>query len=133
MFNYLYQSCNNQSMLNCTALYHHIFLELLLIFKPYYDNYTMDDDGTIWLFCCTKKTSQIGREQIIPAYNCLGLVLYWYRKWGSIAWAILLAFGLIFTPMYNWLKFGHQTLLQAIQHNAVAKVKFLTKKEMDIY
>lgn len=80
-----------------------------------------------------KKNSQIGRKQIIPTYGCLGLVLYWYRKQGSVAREIALAFGLIFTPMYNWLKFGHQILLQEIQHNAVAKVKFLTKKEMDIY
>lgn len=46
-------------MLNCTALDHQTFLELLLIFKPYYDNYAMDDDGTIQLLCHTKNTIKL--------------------------------------------------------------------------
>ena len=129
----MYHSGNDQAMLNCKALDHKTFAKLLKIFKPYIDSYTMDDEGDIRLLHWTEKGLWKGRKQMIMSCSCLALVLYWYWTRGSVAHGIALAFGLTSTPMYKWLKFGCWVLLHAIQNHDAAKVKFLTRNEIEIY
>ena len=115
-FRYLFDSGDNQALLNCCGTTHPVFQELLALFKPYFDRLTFDDDGRVRKLKLSRSGKPIGRKRELDAVGCLGLVLYWYRTRGSVARAVAMAFGLKATPMYKWLKFGRRrVLLFAIQ------------------
>ena len=108
-FKYLYNSGDDQALLNCCGTTHAVFNELLALFEPYFNSYTLDDQGNLRKFKHSRKRRRIiqrGRKRDLDAIGCLGLVLYWYRTRGSVARAVSMAFGLTATPMYKWLKFG---------------------------
>ena len=121
-FKYLFESRNNQALLNCCACDHAMFAELHAIFKPFYFRYTFDDEGVIRKVRLTKNGKRKGRRQDLDSIGCLGLVLYWYRTRGSCARSFPMAFGQTSTPLYKWLKFGRRVLLFALQRHPAAKV-----------
>ena len=132
-FKYLFNSGNDQSLLNCCGVSHAVFQELLELFEPYYNKYTLDDDGNVRPITFTSNGKRKGRKRDLDAIGCLGLVLYWYRTRGSVARAAPMAFGLTSTPLYKWLKFGRRILLAAIQHHPAAKVQVPSKEELDAF
>ena len=46
-FKYLFDSKNDQALLNCCGLDHAVFAELLSMFEPLFHRYTLDDKGKI--------------------------------------------------------------------------------------
>ena len=121
-FMYLHYSGDDQALLNCCGTTHAVFKELLALFQPYFNRYTLDDEGNLRELKCSRKRGihWRGRKRDLNAIGCLGLVLYWYRTRGSVARAVSMAFGLTATPMYKWLKFGCRVLLFAIQHHGLS-------------
>ena len=124
----LYHSGNDQSLLNCCGVDHKIFRELLALFEPVYDRFTVDK----WTGEIRLRKPQ-GRPRELDAIGALGLVLFWYRTRGSCARAIAFPFGLTATPMYQWLKFGRRVLLSVLQNVDVAKCQPPTNEEVDRY
>eukprot|EP00536_Pseudo-nitzschia_multiseries_P006357 jgi/Psemu1/65555/estExt_Genemark1.C_1340006 len=119
-FMYLYQSGNNQALLNCCGVNHKVFRELLDLFKPFYNQYTIDKNtGSIRKFKQVKHVFVQRRE-----FDATG---------GSAARAVAIAFGLTASPMYRWLKFGHKLLLCALQDHPAAKVCLPNKEETQQY
>ena len=101
-FYYLFKSGNNQSLLNCCAVDHTAFRNLLEIFQPVYDKHTIDEaTNRIRKRSFTRAGVPKGRKRHIKATGCLGL---WFQTRGSVARATAIAFGLTATPMYRWLK-----------------------------
>lgn len=102
-FRYLYQSGNNQALLNCCGTTHVVFRELLALFEPYFNMYTFDDDCHIRKVTFTRSGVPKGRRRDLDSIGCFGLVLYWYRTKGLVARAIAMAFGVTSTPKYHYL------------------------------
>ena len=133
-FHYLFESGNDQALLNCCAVDHRVFRNLLDLFAPVFNRYTFDaKTGRIRELKLTRNGNSTGRPRSIDAKGALGLVLYWYRTRGSVARAHALAFGLTSTPMYLWLKFSRQVLLSVLQDHPLAVVTDPSPTEMKQY
>ena len=129
-FKYLYNSCNDQALLNITATDHAVFKELLALFEPNFNKYMMDDNSNIRRVKCTRNGKRKGRKRDIDAVGCLALVLFWYRTRGSSARGLSMPFGLTGTRLYVWLRFGRRVLLYSLQHVEGAKVRLPTNDEV---
>ena len=86
-FHYLFESGNDQALLNCCAVDHKVFRELLALFEPLFLNYSYNpSSGYITkLQPKSKWGGRVGRKRDMDAVGNLGLVLYWYRTRGSVA------------------------------------------------
>ena len=128
-FRYLFNSGNDQALLNCCGVDHRIFRQLLQLFSPVFHAHTFDDaTGRI-----RKKVNHTGRPKHIDDLGCLGLVLYWFRTRGSLARATTMAFNTTSTPTYKWLKFSRKILLSVLQNHPHAIVTPPTENEVDNY
>lgn len=127
-FYYLFHSGNEQALLNCCAVDHRSFRELLELFEPVYNRFTVD--SKTWAIR-KRKDFIHGRPRELSALGALGLVLFWYRTRGSCARCIALPFGLTATPMYKWLKFSRKILLSVLQDHPAAKVRLPSNEEVD--
>ena len=132
-FYYVYDSGNNQSLLNCTGYDHEKFALLLHKFGRKYDEYTFDEKVMIIRL---KKKSMFfgkGRPRELDAIGGLGLVLIWYRTRGSCARSLALHFGLTSTPLYKWLKFARAILLSVLIHDPQSQIVKPSLDEVTFY
>ena len=133
-FLYLFESGDNQALLNCCGVDHPTFNELLLAFEPVFNCHTFDQvTGRIRTIVITKKGFIKGRKREMDAVGCLGLVMYWFRTRGSLARCGSLAFGSTSTPMYRWLKFSRRVLLFVLLHHPLAKISDPSSSEIREY
>eukprot|EP00536_Pseudo-nitzschia_multiseries_P002542 jgi/Psemu1/63698/estExt_Genemark1.C_340067 len=132
-FMYLYLLGNDQALLNCCGVDHIVFRELLDIFEPCFNSYTIDKNtGSIRKFKEYNKHNYI-RHREFDAAGCLALILFWFQTRGSAARAVAIAFGITASPMYRWLKFGRKVLLTALQDHPAAKVCLPNEQETQQY
>jgi DDE superfamily endonuclease len=110
-FKYLYDSGNDQSLLNACGVDHQEFTRLLQIFQPLYDKYTFDENTGV---IREKQAINRGRPRTLDAIGCLGLVLLWYRTKGATSRTLSLVFGITNSPMERFLRFGKLLLYQAL-------------------
>ena len=112
-FKYMFDSGNDQALLNCCGIDHRVFRELVALFEPVFNCHGYDEaTGLVKKLKLSPKTGlPWGRPREVSATGVLGLVLFWYRTRGCVQRAIQLAFGLTATPMYKWLLFGRRVLL----------------------
>ena len=121
-FEYLYNSLNDQALLNATGCDHRAFTILLKKFHPYYHYYTFHQEtGIIRRKKCYMDGTPMGRQRDMSSVGCLGLVLMWYRTTGACTRSLSLTFGQTSTPMYRWLKFGRRILLKSLINDNSAK------------
>jgi hypothetical protein len=115
-FKHLFDTGNEQALLNATGVDHEEFNKLLALFKPIFDSHMLDETTG---FIRKKKKSVAagyrGRPRSIDAAGCLGLILLWYRTTGAVNRSLPLIFGLTQTPTDRWLKFGRRCLFVALQ------------------
>ena len=79
-FVYLFESGNEQALLNCTACDHKVFQHLLSLFERVFNQYSFDDKtGLVQKLKLSKNGMAIGRRTELTAVRGLGLVLYWFR------------------------------------------------------
>ena len=122
-FKYLFGSGVDQSLLDCCGVDHKASRELLGLFEPCFNLYTVDRvTGKIRMRKLSKGGKPLGRNKDIDAIGCLGLVLVWYRTRGSCARSLVLGFGLTPTQLYKWLKSSRRCLLYVLQHHPAAKI-----------
>lgn len=120
--------------LSICAVDHATFRELLAIFKPVYDKFTIDEfTNKIRPRIFSANGEPIGRPRELDAVGALGLVLFWYRTRGSVTRAISMAFGLTATQSYRWLKFSRRVLLFVLQDVQEAKVCTPQNYEVEAY
>eukprot|EP00536_Pseudo-nitzschia_multiseries_P016557 jgi/Psemu1/46599/gm1.46599_g len=79
-FLYLFNSGNKQALLNCCGVDHMVFRELLGLFGPKFDSYTVDR----YTNAIRKRKFKAngvwsGRKCEANATYCFGLVLHWFR------------------------------------------------------
>ena len=122
-FEYLYNSLNDQALLNATGCDHRAFNILLKKFHPYYHAYTFHQEtGIIRRKKCHMNGTPMGRKRDMSSVGCLGLVLMWYRTTGACTRNLSLYFSQTSTPMYRWLKFGRRILLKSLINDDSAKL-----------
>ena len=74
-FYYLFNSGNDQALLNCCAVDHKVFRELLGMFKPVYDKFTVDDEsGLIREVNFTRTGQPKGRQRELDAVGAQNLL-----------------------------------------------------------
>jgi hypothetical protein len=133
----MYHSGNDQALINCCAVDHKVFAELLDLFKPHFDSYTIDRKTRLIRklkpAALLGKPGLKGRPRKIDAVGCLGLVLYWFRTRGSAARGISLGFGLTASNLYGWLRFGRRVLLYSIHKHPDAMVTQPTRADIRMY
>ena len=107
-FKYMFDSGNDQALLNCCGINHRVFCKLVALFEPVFDCHSFDEvTGRVKkLKVSPKRGIPWGRPQEVSATGVLGLVLFWYRTRACVQRAIQLAFGLTASPMCGWLLFG---------------------------
>ena len=110
-FKYLYDSKNDQALLNATGVDHREFSRLLSVFGPTFERYTYDEVAGL---VRKKQSIKKGRPRSLPAEGCLGLVLMWFRTTGTRSRTLPLIFGLTYTPMERWLAFGKKCLFTSL-------------------
>ena len=75
-FEYLYNSLNDQALLNCTGCDHRAFTILLNKFDPYYHMYTFHgESGIIRKKKCNQDGTPRGRKRDMSSVGCISLVL----------------------------------------------------------
>ena len=130
-FYHLYESKNDQALLNATGHNFYSFNKLLLLFAPKYYFYTYDDElGIIRPKVLHDSGKPKGKPRDMTACGCLGLVLTWYRTKGSCARTLALMFGQTSTPLYRWLKFGRKVLLHVLSRAPEAQVMLPTREQV---
>jgi hypothetical protein len=116
-FKYLFDTGNEQALLNATGVDHPEFDKLLALFKPIFDSHILDETtGLIRKKKPSVAPGYFGCPRSIDAAGCLGLILLWFRTTGAVNRSLPLIFGLTQTPMDRWLKFGRRCLFVALQH-----------------
>ena len=132
-FRYLFNSGNDQGLINATGLDFEVFNELLTIFHPLTHEYCLDEKDRIKMVTKTRNGTRKGRRRSIDSTGILGLVLMWYRTRGSCARGLSFVFGLTSTTLYRWLNFGRRLLLSALIKHPSAKVCLPTQDEFNEY
>ncbi|KAG7346001.1 DDE superfamily endonuclease [Nitzschia inconspicua] len=128
-FVHLFESGDDQALLDATGVDHFEFEKILSLFEPLFDKWTVDEEtGEI----VRKRNRSEGRRRSIDAKGALGLVLIWYRTNGAFNRTLCLCFGLPMTPMENWLKFAKRCLFKALREYAPKMpTEETTKQYMD--
>eukprot|EP00536_Pseudo-nitzschia_multiseries_P002175 jgi/Psemu1/5036/gm1.5036_g len=100
-FLYLFNSGNVQALLNCFGVNYKVFAELLDLFQPIFDSYTINrDTNAIHM----RKIATTGRKPEANATCCL---------------------------VYKWLKFSRKVLLFVLQKHPKAMVTAPTEEEVE--
>ena len=123
---------NEQALLNCCAVDHQCFRELLAHFEPVHNTFTVDRcTGKIERrsFCLSGKPK--GRKRELDATGALGLVLFWCRTRGCVQRAIQLCFGSTASMLCEWLRFSRRCLLFALLKHPAARINPPTEDDVD--
>jgi hypothetical protein len=125
-FYYLLHSGCRQSMITVTGFDYRSFYSLLQVFSPFFFNaspYSLDEE---------RRLNRTGRPRKIDAVTCLGLVLVWTRSQGGLVF-LQPIFGLTYSCLALWLRFGIRVLQNALRRHPLARVSSPTVDEVREY
>ncbi|KAG7336804.1 DDE superfamily endonuclease [Nitzschia inconspicua] len=114
-FVHLFDSGDDQALLNATGVDHFEFAKVLVLFEPLFYRWTVDEATGVIV---RKRYDIKGRKRSIDAKGALALVLMWYRTKGAVSRTLCLIFGLTMTPMQKWLQFAKRCLFKALKDYA---------------
>jgi hypothetical protein len=124
----LYHSRCTQSFITYTGFDYESFDSLLLLFAPYFNEFTpYSDDGGI-----VRVRRGKGRKRMISALVCLGLVLAWTRTRGNV-FSLQLDFGLSHSCLCLWLRFGMRIIVNVLRDHPLARVRKPSREEVLAY
>ncbi len=114
----LYNSQCTQSLITYTGFDYESFNLLLLLFTPYFVEFTpYSDEGGI-----VRMRRGRGRKRMISPLICLGLVLALTRSRGNV-FSLQLDFGLSHSCLTLWLRFGMRIVINVLCQHPLARVK----------
>ena len=133
-FLHMFNTGNNQALLNCCAVDHRHFRELSAHFKPIYDACTVDRmTGRIKKRSFHPSGRPKGRDRELDAVGALGLVLFWRRTRGCVQRSIQLAFGLTASSMCEWLRFARRCLLFVLGKHPHARINPPSEEDVNAF
>lgn len=117
-----------------TGFTYSAFNDLYRHFRPFFDKYTpyTGEDGRIRLVPQHENERKRGRPRKVNALICLGLILTWARTRGPLR-QLQREFGMSYTTVSLYLRFGRRMLLKAIERLPEAKVCLPNQREIRIY
>jgi DDE superfamily endonuclease len=116
----VFTSGNIQALITITGFDHAAFASLLSLFEGWFHKHTPwtgNKNGTCY---CELSQYTHGRNRIIDARTCLGLVLAWYRFRGA-EYIMQGWFGFTAGHANVWLRFGRRGLLKVLQDEPLAR------------
>ena len=127
----LYDSRNDQGMITLTGFDHAAFDFLCGIFAPVFDSYTQFVPPGTSCFERTKQPKK-GRPRMIRPEDCLGLVLVWTRTRGPLN-VLQLVFGLTYTNLLVYLRFGIRLFVETFRHDPLASVSIPSAETIETF
>jgi hypothetical protein len=104
------------------------FDPILEKFGPMYTGHTpFDESGMIVEFEYVS-----GRKRKVPPADCLGLVLVWTRTRGPLN-VLQLVFGLTYTNLSVYLRFGIRLIVETFRHDPIAGVRIPTAERIKTF
>ncbi len=73
-----------------------------------------------------------GRRRVVQPEDCLGLVLVWMYTRGSLH-VLQLVFGLTYSNLSVYLRFGMRIIVETFRHNPLARVSILLVEEIESF
>ena len=122
----VYKAGQDESLIQLCGFHKTGFDNLVRLFQPVYDRYT--PHGTT--IRIVKKRA--GRQRLLNATSCLGLVLTWLRSRGGNRFLCFM-FGILPSSCSIWLRYGKRVLLKVLRYVEEAKVKMPTNEEVTTY
>ncbi len=124
----LLHSQNNQAFITMTGFDCFSFNSFLVKFGPMFDGHTpFDKSGMIVEFeYCT------GWKRKVRPADCLGLVLVWTCARGSLN-VLQLIFGLTYTNLSEYLRFGIRLIVDTFRDNPLARVSIPSVEEIETF
>lgn len=124
----VYNSGQDESLIQLTGFHKPAFDALLRLFEPIYNEFTPH--------CQTGHIRRLhraaNRSRLLTAASCLGLVLTWLRSRGGSR-SLCFMYGIIPATCSTWLRFGKRVLLRVLLHCEAACVKMPTADEAARY
>jgi hypothetical protein len=121
----LYNSQCTQSMIMYTGFDYDSFNSLLLLFTPYFEEFTpYSINGGI-----VRMRRGKGRKRMISPIVCLGLVLAWTRTRGNV-FSLQLDFGLSHSCLNLWLRFGMRIVINILRDHPLEHVRMPLQEEV---
>jgi hypothetical protein len=121
----LYHFQCTQSMITYTGFDHESFNSLLLLFTPYFEQFSpYSDKGGI-----IRIRQERERKRMLSPLICLRLVLAWIRSRGNL-FLLQLNFGLSHSCLTLWLRFGMRIIVNVLRQHPLARVKMLLQEEV---
>ncbi len=104
------------------------FDRILLMFGPMYSGHTpFDESGRIVKFQYTR-----GRKREVQPEDCLRLVLVWMQTRGLLN-VLQLVFGLTYTNLSVYLRFGVRLLVETFRDNPLARVSIPSMEKIESF
>ena len=128
-FHCLYDSGNNQALLNCTGFDNEKFKFFWIKLSTIFDNYTFDERSGL----IRPEIMRKGRHRNLDAIGGFGLVLIWYRTRGTCSRNLAICFRQRCTPLYKWIKFGQKILLTILINDNETELKISSDEEIDFF
>ena len=130
-FHYLYDSGNDQALLNCTGYNHQKFSVLLNFFGKKFDSWTFNEETYMNR---PKRMGLFGaKPRHLDAVGGLGLVLMWYMTRGAVSRNLQMSFGQTHSPLCKWVSFGQKILLSVLIDQPEAAITIPTDAEILFY
>jgi hypothetical protein len=124
----LYHSQCTQSFITYTGFDYKLFESLLLLFTPYFEQFTpYSDSGRI-----VRVRRGKGCKRMISPIICLRLVLAWTWTRGNL-FSLQLDFRLLHSCLCFWLCFGMRIIINVLQDHPLAHVRKLSREEVAAY
>ena len=128
-FHYLYDSGNNQALLNYSGFNYEKFKDFWDKLCTRFDNYTFDELSSL----IHPKINSEGRHRNLSTIEGLGLVLMWYRTSWSCSRNLAISFGQTCTPLYKWVRFGLKILLSILINDGEVDIKIPIDENFEFY
>ena len=127
----LYNGRDDGAMITLTGLDYSTFNELDGKFRYLYENLSpYSDSGEIRELL--RRRVRRGRRRLLDSKDCLALILAWTRTRGS-QYVLQMLFGLTYTAVCLYKRFGMRLLIQVLGKEKGAKVKLPTDEKIEEY
>jgi hypothetical protein len=124
----MYNSKQDDGLIQLCGLDHNAFDHLLCLFKPIYDHHTPHTDNNIQKI----NRNHNGRPRGLDATAAMGLVLTWLRSNGGHR-VLCFLFGILKSTCSVWLRFGKRCLIKCLRSLPESKVRMPTSAEVESY
>ena len=113
----VYNSGQNEALIQLCGFHKLVFDKLANLFTPLYDKYTPLGSKIV------KVNHANGRKRVLNVHSCLGLVLAWLRSRGPSR-TLCMMFGIGKSTFSVWLRYGKRILIYVLFKMKMQKLNY---------